>query len=154
MYLHGANFRLPPLLKGLAHAVPRTTGSLGGMFPAALGHAGCGCWVQSGRSGGRISLFICGEGRSCRSKKYHPRVGCMHTARGLRACTSSMNSSSLFSCILEFLKFLIEIKLALSLFVVAAVVFSLYVLLGPLKTHTKLGAPFYWVLLKCPPMPQ
>lgn len=122
---------------------------LWGMLDVAAGPR-----VQSGQSGGRISLFVCGEGKSCRSKKYHPRVGCMHTARGLRACTSSMNSSSLFSCILEFLRFLIEIKMALSLFVVAAVVFSLYVLLDPLKTHTKLGAPFYWVLLKCSPMPQ
>lgn len=78
----------------------------------------------------------------------------MHTAGGLRACTSSMNSSSLFSCILEFLKFLIQLKMALSLFVVAAVVFSLYIILDPLKTHTKLGAPFYWLLLKCSPMPQ
>lgn len=53
-------------------------------------------------SGGRINLFICGEGRSCRSKKYHPWVGCMYMAGGLRVCTSGINSSSLLSCILEF----------------------------------------------------
>lgn len=40
------------------------------------------------------------------------------------------------------------------LFCYAAVVFSLYILLDPLKTHTKLEAPFYWVLLKYSPMSQ
>lgn len=72
----------------------------------------------------------------------------------LRAYTSNTKSPSLFFCVLGFFKFLIQLKVALRFFVVAAVVCSLYMLSDPLKTHTKLGPLFYWVLLKCSPTPQ
>lgn len=78
----------------------------------------------------------------------------MYMAEGLRACTSSMNFFSVLSYVLEFLKFLIQLKLTLRVFVVAAVVFSLYIPLDPLKTPTKPETPFYWVLLKYSPVSQ
>lgn len=115
--LREPNFRLQtsPLLKGLSTCSPQNYRITGRDVPSCSG--ACwrwlldhGCRVDKW-SGGRINLFMCGEGRSCcRSKKYHPRVGCMHTAGGLRACTSSMYSFSFLSCILEILKFLIQLN--------------------------------------------
>lgn len=79
MYLHGANFRLPPLLKGLAHAVPRTAGSLGGMFPAALGHAGCGCWTTGAEwtEWRKDQLVHMWRGKKLQEQKI-PSLGGMH----------------------------------------------------------------------------
>lgn len=127
------------------------------MFPAALGHGGGSCRTTgagqtSGVEEGAAHLDVEREGAA--GGKDTVLVSDTYTRGELRAYTSNMKSPSLFFCMLGFFKFLIQLKVALSFFVVAAVVCSLYMLSDPLKTHTKLGPLFYWVLLKCPPMPQ
>lgn len=158
MYLHGANLSLPHLRNRLSTCVPQTYRSIRRDVPSSSG----AWWRQlpdHGRragegSGGGNSLFGCGEGRSCRRKRHHPRVWCTH-AEGLRACTSNLNSPSLFIAYLNFWSFSLNLSWLSGLFFfVAVVICSLYILLDPLKTHTKTGPLFYWVLLKCSPMPQ
>ena len=121
-----------------------------------MAEAAAGARVQSGQAERRREQPAwMWRGKELQDEKI-PSLGLMHThGAGLRACTSNMNSSSLFFCVLEFLKFPIQLMLALRFFVVAAVVCLLYMLSSdPLKTHSKPGALFYWVLLKCSPMPQ
>lgn len=158
MYLHGANFSLPHLLNWLRTCSPQTYRGAGRCVPSCSGAQwrwlpdhGCraGNW-----SGGRSTLFGCGEGKELQEEKIPPLGLVLTRSGGAEGLHIQHEFFLTFFCVLELLKFLVPLKLALRIFVVAAVVCSLYMLSDPLKTHTKPGALLYWVLLKCSPMPQ
>jgi len=94
---------------GWPHAVPRPQERWEGcsrlLWGTAEAAAGPGV-----RSGGGSSLFGCGEGQGCRRRRYHPQVWRIQ-AEGL--CIHPEFLLAFFFCMLEFLKFLVQLKLAL-----------------------------------------